>query len=138
MRAFEEVNYFGLRHVTRAPLLFITHGADGALIVHLRGWSGPSRGHRKPGGCQGAGDAFSAGAALALHLTDDPRAAANFGNLAAEVAIMKEGTGAASPAEILEREANAWFTRSVPSSSKISDGSLGPAVRVILCKRGMA
>jgi len=31
-----------------------------------------------------------------------------FGNLAAEV-HHEEGTGAASPAEILEREANAWL-----------------------------
>jgi bifunctional ADP-heptose synthase (sugar kinase/adenylyltransferase) len=121
MRAFEEVNYFGLRHVTRAPLLFITHGADGALIVHLRGleWAF-ARGIENPMDVRGAGDAFCAGAALALHVADDPRVAANFGNLAAEVTIMKEGTGAASPAEILEREANAWFTRSVPSSPRIS------------------
>jgi bifunctional ADP-heptose synthase (sugar kinase/adenylyltransferase) len=121
LRAFQEVNYFGLRHITRAPLLFITHGADGALIVHLRGleWAF-ARSIENPVNTSGAGDAFSAGAALALHVSDDPRAAANFGNLAAEVAIMKEGTGTASPAEMLERESNAWFTRSVPSSPRIS------------------
>jgi len=121
MRAFEEVNYFGLRHITRAPLLIVTHGADGALIVHLRGmeWAF-ARSIESPVNVRGAGDVFSAGAALALRVTDDPQAAANFGNLTAEVAIMKEWTGTASPEEILERESNAWFTRSVPCSPKIS------------------
>ena len=121
MRAFEDVNYFGLRHTTRAPLVFITHGSDGALIAHLRGleWAF-ARSIENPVDVRGAGDAFSAGAALALKATNDPQAAANFGNLTAEVTIMKEGTGAASPAEILEREANAWFTRSVPCSPRIS------------------
>jgi rfaE bifunctional protein kinase chain/domain len=121
MRAFGEVNYFGLRHITQAPLLVITHGADGALIVHLRGmeWAF-ARSIENPVDICGAGDAFSAGTALALRATDDPLAAANFGNLAAEVTVMKEGTGTASPAEMLERESNAWFTRSVPSSPRIS------------------
>jgi sugar/nucleoside kinase (ribokinase family) len=121
IRAFEEVNYFGLRHITRAPLLMITHGGDGALIVHLRGleWAF-ARSIANPASLHGAGDAFSAGAALALWATDDPRAAADFGNLTAEVTIMKDGAGTASPEEILEREANARFTRSVPSSPKIS------------------
>ena len=54
---------------------------------------------------RGAGDAFCAGAALALKATNDPQAAAYFGYLTAEVTIMKEAPGAmASPAEILERE----------------------------------
>jgi bifunctional ADP-heptose synthase (sugar kinase/adenylyltransferase) len=121
MRAFEEVNYFGLRHITRAPLLIITHGEDGALIVHQRGleWAF-ARGIANPVNARGAGDAFSAGAALALWATGDPRMAANFGNLVAEVSIMKEGAGTASPTEILERESSAWFTRSVPCSPKIS------------------
>ena len=121
IRAFEEVNYFGLRHITRAPLLMITHGGDGALIVHLRGleWAF-ARSIANPVSLHGAGDAFSAGAALALWATDDPRAAADFGNLTAEVSIMKDGAGTALPEEIVEREANARFTRSVPSSPKIS------------------
>jgi sugar/nucleoside kinase (ribokinase family) len=51
----------------------------------------------------GAGDSFSAGAALALKATGDPMAAASFGNLAASITIMKKGTGTASPSEVLER-----------------------------------
>ena len=50
----------------------------------------------------GAGDSFSAGAALALRVTGDPLAAAAFGNLVASVTIMKKGTGTASPEELLE------------------------------------
>ena len=121
MRAFEEVNYLGLRHITRAPLLIITHGNDGAMIVHLRGieWAF-ARSIPSSVIAGEAGNAFAAGAALALWVTDNPREAANFGNLTAEVSIIKEGTGTASPAEILERESNAWLTRSVPCSPKIS------------------
>jgi sugar/nucleoside kinase (ribokinase family) len=121
MRAFGEVNYFGLRHMTRAPLLVVTHGDDGALIVHQRGmeWAF-ARSIASPVKPCGAGEAFSSGAALALHATNDPQAAADFGNLAAEITILKQGMGTASPAEILERESNAWFTRSVPCGPRIS------------------
>jgi sugar/nucleoside kinase (ribokinase family) len=51
----------------------------------------------------GAGDAFSAGAALTLKATGDPAAAAAFGNLVASITIMKKGTGTASPDEVAER-----------------------------------
>ena len=50
----------------------------------------------------GAGDSFSAGAALALAVTGSPVEAARFGNLVASITIMKKGTGTASPAEVLE------------------------------------
>jgi sugar/nucleoside kinase (ribokinase family) len=49
----------------------------------------------------GAGDSFSAGAALALKVTGDPLAAIRFGNLVASITIMKKGTGTASPEEVL-------------------------------------
>ena len=49
----------------------------------------------------GAGDSFSAGAALTLKVTGDPVQAAAFGNRVASVTIMKKGTGTASPAEVL-------------------------------------
>ena len=49
----------------------------------------------------GAGDSFSAGAAMALHVTRSPDLAARFGNLVASVTVMKSGTGTASPEEIL-------------------------------------
>jgi sugar/nucleoside kinase (ribokinase family) len=53
----------------------------------------------------GAGDSFSAGAALALAVTRDAEEAARFGNLVASITIMKRGTGTASPAELLEAAA---------------------------------
>ena len=49
----------------------------------------------------GAGDSFSAGAALTLKVTGDPVQAAKFGNRVASITIMKKGTGTASPFEIL-------------------------------------
>ena len=49
----------------------------------------------------GAGDSFSAGAALALRVTGSPAEAARFGNLVASITIMKKGTGTASPEEVL-------------------------------------
>ena len=49
----------------------------------------------------GAGDSFSAGAALTLRVTGDVLTAARVGNLAAAVTIMKKGTGTASPHELL-------------------------------------
>jgi sugar/nucleoside kinase (ribokinase family) len=52
----------------------------------------------------GAGDSFSAGAALALKVTGDPVAAVRFGNLVASITIMKKGTGTASPEEVLAAE----------------------------------
>ena len=49
----------------------------------------------------GAGDSFSAGAALALAAGATPEQAASFGNVVASITIMKKGTGAASPEEVL-------------------------------------
>jgi sugar/nucleoside kinase (ribokinase family) len=53
----------------------------------------------------GAGDSFSAAAALALKVTGSPSEAARLGNLAASITIMKKGTGTASPDEVLDRSA---------------------------------
>jgi sugar/nucleoside kinase (ribokinase family) len=50
----------------------------------------------------GAGDSFSAGAALTLKVTGDPIASVRFGNLVASITIMKKGTGTASPEEVLQ------------------------------------
>ena len=54
----------------------------------------------KPVDICGAGDSFSAGAALALAVTGSPVEAARFGNLTASVTIMKKGTGTASLEEV--------------------------------------
>jgi len=99
-----------LRHV-QAKLMFVTHGADGVMLVDEIGetWV-RARPVAKPVDICGAGDSFSAGASLALQVTGSPAEAARFGNLVASVTIMKKGTGTASPEEVLaayEREANA-------------------------------
>ncbi len=109
LRVFGEVDYFSLRAHMQAPCLIITHGPDGALVVQRRGlaWA-RERAIDNPVDICGAGDSFSAAAALALKVTGDPVLAARFGNLAAAVTIMKKGTGAATPAEILARAAGGF------------------------------
>ena len=104
MRAIGRVDYPEFRKFVEAPFLAITAGGEGALIAGVDGtvWA-RSRNIEKPVDICGAGDSFSAGAALALKATGDPIAAASFGNLAASITIMKKGTGAASPSEVLER-----------------------------------
>jgi rfaE bifunctional protein kinase chain/domain len=98
-----------LRHV-ESKLLFVTDGGDGALAVgeSSETWV-RTRPVAHPVDICGAGDSFSAGAALALRVTGSPADAARFGNLTASVTIMKKGTGTASPQEVLaahERETN--------------------------------
>ena len=85
-----------------APLLVVTHGGEGALVVdgQRRAWV-PHAAVENPVDICGAGDSFSAGAALALKVTGDAVEAARFGNLVASITIMKKGTGTASPEEVL-------------------------------------
>jgi rfaE bifunctional protein kinase chain/domain len=97
-----------LRH-TQAPLMFVTDGPGGVLIVGQD--SRPARVLQNrlfpnPVDICGAGDSFSAGASLALRVTGSPAEAARFGNLVASITIMKKGTGTASPEEVLEADAN--------------------------------
>ena len=107
MRALGRVDYAELRRRLNAPALVITHGAEGALVVTQAGSAFvPTRGVEHPVDICGAGDSFSAGAALALKVTSDPVEAARFGNLVASITIMKKGTGTASPAEVLAGAAN--------------------------------
>jgi rfaE bifunctional protein kinase chain/domain len=116
IRALGTVDLIGLRMHMEAPLLVVTHGSEGALIISRRGlnWA-PTESVEKPVDTCGAGDSFSAGAALALRAAGDPLEAADFGNLVASVTIMKKGTGTASPKELLERaSAPRAFRRSVP------------------------
>lgn len=102
LRALGRIDYQGLRRLADAPLLVITHGDDGALVVERDNatWVATNRVENPVDIC-GAGDSFSAGAALALKVTGDSIAAARFGNLVASITIMKSGTGTASPAELL-------------------------------------
>lgn len=101
-RLFGGVDYTALRRHTAAPALVVTDGGRGALVVDGRGecWA-PARAVENPVDICGAGDSFSAGAALALAVTGSVAEAARFGNLVASITIMKKGTGTASPEEVL-------------------------------------
>ncbi len=91
-----------LRQHVQAPVLMVTFGGDGVEVIHAKG---RQRVHttaiEEPVDICGAGDSFSAGAAMALRVSRDPVLAARFGNAVASVTIMKKGTGTASPDEIL-------------------------------------
>ncbi len=102
-RAFGTVDYQRLRRHIEAPLLLVTHGQDGVLLIQecSETWVN-TRPVANPVDICGAGDSFSAGAAMALAVTGSPEEAARFGNLVASITIMKKGTGAASPEEMLE------------------------------------
>ena len=103
LRALGRVDYPELRRHMQAPCLIVTHGGKGALVVddHGEQWV-PAKAVAHPVDICGAGDSFSAGAAMALVVTGDPREAARFGNLVAGITIMKKGTGTASPQEVLD------------------------------------
>ncbi len=95
-------NDFGrLREQLGAPVLFVTHGPQGALVVEKekQTWA-KARPVENPVDICGAGDAFHAGTALTLAVTGDPVVAASFGNLVASITVMKKGTGTASPEEV--------------------------------------
>lgn len=97
-----EPDYAELRRVTAAPLVMVTHGGDGVTLVDERGAVRVPTGRvEHPVDICGAGDSFSAGAALALRAGAPPAEAALFGHLVASVTIMKPGTGTASPEEVL-------------------------------------
>lgn len=89
---------------THSPLFLVTHGGDGVDIYSASGANSVSTERvEDPVDICGAGDSFSAGAAMALAATGDPVLAARFGNLVASITIMKRGTGTASPDEILDQ-----------------------------------
>jgi rfaE bifunctional protein kinase chain/domain len=95
-------DYAGLRRVTAAPLMMVTHGGDGVTLADEAGVERiPTEKVEHPVDICGAGDSFSAGAALALRAGATPKDAALFGHLVASVTIMKPGTGTASPEEVL-------------------------------------
>jgi rfaE bifunctional protein kinase chain/domain len=95
-------DYSAWRRESGAPMLMVTHGAAGVLVVDEAGerWV-RAMAVEHPVDICGAGDSFSAGAAMALHITRSPDLAARFGNLVASITVMKHGTATASPEEIL-------------------------------------
>lgn len=95
-------DYAQLRRITAAPLVMITHGGDGVTLTDEHGTERVlTERVENPVDICGAGDSFSAGAALALCAGASPREAALFGHLVASITIMKPGTGTASPDEVL-------------------------------------
>ena len=99
---FGRVDYGALREHMRSPLLLVTHGGEGVLLVSAHGerWVRTARVEQPVDIC-GAGDSFAAGFTIAYACTRDAVRAAEFGNRVASVTIMKPGTGTASPAEIM-------------------------------------
>jgi rfaE bifunctional protein kinase chain/domain len=105
LRTLGRVDYPAFRARIAAPLLVVTCGANGAMVVDAAGEHRvATKKVEHPVDICGAGDSFSAGAALALKATGDPLAAVQFGNCVASITIMKKGTGTASPEEVLARE----------------------------------
>jgi rfaE bifunctional protein kinase chain/domain len=98
-------DYGALREFAGAPLLVVTHGGNGVSLADAAGLRRvATRAVENPVDICGAGDSFSAGAALALAVTGSPEAAVRFGHLVASVTIMKKGTGTASPREVLHQD----------------------------------
>src|SRR5579863_1771816 len=98
---FGETDYQRLRAHGNSKLLFVTKGADGAVVVEAGGEAlVPAFPVGEPVDVSGAGDSFSAGAAVALAITGSATEAARFGNLVASVTVSKRGTGVASPEEV--------------------------------------
>ena len=102
LRALGCIDFVRFREQLQAPLLIVTRGGDGASVYSASEQIDVS-GKRieNPVDICGAGDSFSAGAAVALHVTGSAVEAVRFGNLVASITIMKPGTGTASPEEVL-------------------------------------
>jgi rfaE bifunctional protein kinase chain/domain len=106
LRLFGTIDYQRLRQHLQSRLLIVTRGPEGAVVVEPGRETAVSTVRvENPVDLCGAGDSFSAGAALALVASGSPIDAARFGNLVAAVTIMKQGTGTASPEEVLAVEA---------------------------------
>ncbi len=102
-RALGRVDFQALREHCGAGFLIVTDGPRGALVIESgRETQVETKTVENPVDICGAGDSFSAGAAMALAVTRSPVEAARFGNLVSAITIMKRGTGTASPAEVLE------------------------------------
>jgi rfaE bifunctional protein kinase chain/domain len=107
LRLISGATYSDLLKHTQARCLVVTLGERGAMVVDAAGERlVESRHPGKPVDVCGAGDSFSAAAAMALALTGSAVEAARFGNLAAAITVMKPGTGTASGEELIALEAS--------------------------------
>ena len=85
-------------------MLYVTQGPKGVLVVNDDGETQvPTRSVENPVDICGAGDGFSAGAGVALTISQSALDAARMGNLIASITIMKKGTGTASVEEVRAR-----------------------------------
>lgn len=100
-RLFGALDYQRLREHLETNLLVVTNGAEGALVIEPGRETAVMAVPVQPVDICGAGDSFTAGAALALAATGSPVEAARFGNLVASVTVSKPGTGTATPEEVL-------------------------------------
>jgi rfaE bifunctional protein kinase chain/domain len=99
---FGRVDYGALREHMQSPLLVVTQGGDGVLLVRPGGELRiRTRPVENPVDICGAGDSFAAGFAIAYAVTRDAIRSAEFGNRVASITIMKPGTGTASPEELM-------------------------------------
>jgi len=99
---FGEVDYQRLRSHANSKMVFVTKGSQGVVVVEDGGESlVPAFEVPNPVDVSGAGDSFSAGAALGLAITGSAIEAARFGNLVASITVKKRGAGTASPEEVL-------------------------------------
>jgi rfaE bifunctional protein kinase chain/domain len=106
-RAFGEIDFDRLREHTSSPLMVMTDGPNGATGLRSAGkFTIPTRSNPNPIDICGAGDSFSAGAALALAITGSAEEAFRFGNIVSSITIMKKGTGTSSPEEVLAADAS--------------------------------
>lgn len=104
LRALGRIDFPAYRELTQSPLLIVTRGGDGASIYDATGETNVvTQPIENPVDICGAGDSFTAGAAVTLQVTGSPEQAVRFGNLVASITIMKPGTGTASPEELLAK-----------------------------------
>ncbi len=101
-RLLGRVDHAALQRTIGSKPLIVTHGGDGAEIIAggKTTWVA-GRMIENPVDICGAGDSFSAGAAMTMAITGSAVEAARIGNLVASITIMKKGTGTAAPSEVL-------------------------------------
>ncbi len=102
IRALGRIDFPGLQGHTSARLLVVTDGSEGALVFDGQAQTRiQGRAIENPVDVCGAGDSFSAAAAMTFAVTGSACDAVRMGNLVASITIMKKGTGTASPEEVL-------------------------------------